>query len=54
MANNEHDKCGTSECCMTCDTAENPKDWYLVAINPWGKTIFNPKTGERKRVPKEK
>ena len=52
-SNTAHDKCGTPECCMQCDTADNPKDWYLVAINSWGKTIYNPKTNERKRVPKE-
>ena len=25
---------------------ENKKDWYLVAINPWYRTLHNPKTGE--------
>lgn len=42
-----HDKCGTPECCQQCD---NPRDWYLVGINPWSKILFNPVTGERKVV----
>ena len=46
----KHDNCGTQDCCMTCDTAENPKDWYLTAINPWYKMYWNPKTGEHKKV----
>ena len=50
----EHVHCGTDECCMKCETAENPKDWYLISINPWFKWYFNPKTGENIQVPKEK
>jgi len=34
--NQEHDSCN--------------KDWYLVAINPWHKTIFNPVTGQTKHI----
>ena len=41
----EHDKCGTPECCQQCD---NPRDWYLVGINPWRKWYFNSKTNETK------
>ena len=26
------------------------KDWYVVGFNPWGKTIFNPYTGEKKVI----
>jgi len=43
----EHDKCGTPECCQQCD---NPQDWFLVAINPWYKCYYNPKTKETKHV----
>ena len=28
----------------------NKTDWFLVAINPWYKVIFNPKTGEKKKI----
>ena len=42
----EHVNCGTPECCGECD---NPKDWYLISINPWYKMFFNPRTGERKK-----
>ena len=48
--NKEHDNCGTEECCMQCDTATLGKDWYLIAINPWHKWYFNPKTKETKYV----
>jgi len=30
------------------------KDWFLVAISPWYKWFYNPKTGETKHVEKEK
>lgn len=46
----EHTNCETEDCCMQCDTASLGKDWYLVAINPWYKIYFNPRTGERKKV----
>jgi len=29
-------------------TQETKKDWYLVAINPWYRTLYNPKTKETK------
>ena len=48
---NEHENCGTSDCCMQCDTADLGKDWYLIAINPWYKIYSNPATGEWKQVP---
>ena len=25
------------------------KDWFLVAINPWYKMYYNPKTKERRK-----
>lgn len=31
------------------DTDSN-KDWYLIAINPWYKIFFNPKTNSHKKV----
>ena len=43
-----HQQCGTELCCGGCDTAQ---DWILIAINPWGKTQYNRKTGETRRVP---
>jgi hypothetical protein len=49
-----HDACGTEDCCMSCDTAELGKDWYLTAINPWYKIYHNPKTNENKKIPLEK
>jgi len=48
--NQEHENCGTVECCMQCDTADTAGDWYLVAINPWHKTICNPVTGQTKHI----
>ena len=27
------------------------KDWYLVAINPWYKILFNPTTQQQKKIP---
>jgi len=29
------------------------KDWYLVAISPWYKWYYNPKTKENKHIKKE-
>lgn len=46
-----HENCGTTECCMNCDTAYLGKDWYLTAINPWFKIYINPKTKQWKSVP---
>ena len=46
----KHENCGTTECCMHCDTAYLGKDWYLTAINPWYKTFYNKKTKEINRI----
>ena len=48
--NQEHENCGTAECCMQCDTADTAGDWYLVAINPWHRWYFNPNTNSTKQV----
>jgi len=29
------------------------KDWFLVAINPWHKWYYNPKTGQHKHIKRE-
>jgi len=51
--NKEHENCGTIECCNQCDTAHNPKDWYIVGFSPWYRITYNPKTKQCKRDPIE-
>ena len=29
---------------------DTSKDWYLIAINPWHKWYFNPKTNETRHI----
>ena len=50
----DHNNCGTPECCGGCETADLGKDWYLISINPWFKMYFNSKTGESKTIQLEK